>query len=178
VGKDEADRNVHIELVFSQEVERLQRIAVGMGLSAEQGQDMLQDVYLKILDRPPGFRDPQDAARWLMRVTVNQCLTEHRRRVRRGRRLRDVFYHRSERNKAQVGPDQQMVRTEEMEAVREGLEQLGELLRAPLVLKYYCGLNATEIGEVLRLKPPTVRKRLSEGRIALANVLLQRGIRP
>jgi RNA polymerase sigma factor (sigma-70 family) len=113
-----------------------------------------------------------------MRVTVNQCLTEHRRRARHGRRLRDIFHQRAGRKKAQVGPDQQMVRTEEMEAVRRGLGQLGELLRVPLVLKYYCGLNASEIGEVLELKPPTVRKRLCEGRIALANVLLQRGIGP
>jgi DNA-directed RNA polymerase specialized sigma24 family protein len=48
----------------------------------------------------------------------------------------------------------------------------------PLVLKYYCGLNATEIAEILELKPGTVRKRLCDGRITLAKVLLQRGIKP
>ncbi|MHC4260802.1 MAG: RNA polymerase sigma factor [Planctomycetota bacterium] len=52
------------------------------------------------------------------------------------------------------------------------------MLRAPLVLKYYCGLNASEIGKVLELKPGTVRKRLCDGRIVLAKALLQRGIRP
>jgi DNA-directed RNA polymerase specialized sigma24 family protein len=89
-----------------------------------------------------------------------------------------MFQKWAERERAQVGPDQQAARSEQMQAVREGLGKMSELLWAPLVLKYYCGLNAGEIGKVLELKPGTVRKRLCDGRIALAKALLQRGIRP
>ncbi len=176
MNEDEAVQNLGIDYVFSQEVDRLQRIAVGMGLSANQGRDILQDVYLEVLQRPPKFKGPEQARRWLIRVTTNRCLSEFRRRKRHGQKIREIFQHRTERKQAQVRPDQQILRAEETEAVRQGLEQMSELLRAPLVLKYYCGLNAGEIGKILQLKAGTVRKRLCDGRIVLAKALLQRGI--
>jgi RNA polymerase sigma-70 factor (ECF subfamily) len=178
VTEDEAVRNVRVDLVFSQEVERLQRVAVGMGLRADEGEDMLQDVYLKILDRPPKCRGTDQAKRWLMRVTLNQCLSELRRRKLRGQKLREVFEKWAQRTQSRNRQDQQMIRTEEIGAVRQALAGLSELLRPPLVLKYYCGLNASEIAQILELKPGTVRKRLCEGRILLAKVLLQRGVGP
>jgi len=178
VNEDEAVQNVRIELVFSQQVELFQRVAVGMGLSAEQGQDVLQDVYLEVLQRPPKVHGTEEVTRWLIRVTINRCLSEFRRRKRHGQKAREIFQQWAERERAQVGPDQQVARSEQIQAVREGLRQMSELLRAPLVLKYYCGLNATEIAHILELKPGTVRKRLCDGRMALARALLRRGIRP
>ena len=178
MSEDEAVQNLGVDYVFSQEVDRLQRIAVGMGLSANEGRDILQDVYLEVLQRPPKFRGPEQATWWLIRVTTNRCLSEFRRRKLHGQKIREIFQQRIGRKQAHVGPDQQMARAEETEAVREGLEQMSELLRVPLVLKYYCGLNSGEIGKILELKPGTVRKRLCDGRIVLAKALLQRGIRP
>lgn len=176
MSEDEAVQNLGVDYVFSQEVDRLQRIAVGMGLSANQGRDILQDVYLEVLQRPPRFQGPEQATWWLIRVTTNRCLSEFRRRKRHGQKIREIFQHRAEQKQAQVSPDQQTARAEETEAVREALEQMSELLRVPLVLKYYCGLNAGEIGKILQLKAGTVRKRLCDGRIVLAKALLQRGI--
>jgi RNA polymerase sigma-70 factor (ECF subfamily) len=103
---------------------------------------------------------------------------EFRRRRRHDRKLGEMSEQSAGRKKAQIGPDQQMIRDEETEAVGHALAELGELLRVPLVLKYYCGLNASEIGEILELKPATVRKRLCDGRTTLAKVLLKRGIGP
>lgn len=178
MSEKEAVENVRVDDVFRERVELFQRVAVGMGLSAEQGEDVLQDVYLEVLQRPPKFQGIEEAARWLTRVTINRCLSEFRRRKRHGQKAREMFQRWVERERAQVRPDQQVARSEQMQAVREGLGQMSELLRAPLVLKYYCGLNSSEIGEILELKPGTVRKRLCDGRIVLAKALLQRGIRP
>ena len=176
MNEDDAVQDLGVDYVFSQEVDRLQRIAVGMGLSPEQGRDILQDVYLEALQRPPKFQGPEQARQWLIRVTTNRCLSEFRRRKRHGQKIREFLQHRTGRKQDQVRPDQQTAHAEEMEAVREGLGQMSELLRAPLVLKYYCGLNAIEIGEILEIKSGTVRKRLCDGRVVLAKALLQRGI--
>ena len=176
--EDEVNRDVRVDLVFNQEVERLQRIAVGMGLSADEGEDMLQDVYLKILNKPPKCRETGEAQRWLLRVAVNRCVTELRWRVRHEKGLRNIGKWIAEQRKTKVGPVQELLRHEEKDAITQGLRSLNQLLRAPLVLKYYCGLNASEIAQVLELKPGTVRKRLCDGRMAVANVLLQKGIKP
>lgn len=178
MAEDAEIKNVCVDLVFRQEAEQLQRIAVGMGLSAGQGEDMLQDVYLKVLEQPCMFATTEQATRWLIRVTVNRCILEFRRRKRHERKVRDIFQQAVAQEKPHVGPDQQTIGAEETGAVRQALAQISELLRVPLVLKYYCGLNAREIAQILELKPGTVRKRLCDGRIVLAKVLLRRGIRP
>ena len=57
------------------------------------------------------------------------------------------------------------------------LNDMNELIRTPLVMKYFCGLNSNEIGEILEVEPGTVRKRLYDGRIALAMALQKKGIK-
>ena len=66
--------------VFIRHIERLRRLVIAMGLSAEEGQDILQDVYVEVIKRPPKCRCEQEASQWLMRVTSNRCLLEFRRR--------------------------------------------------------------------------------------------------
>ena len=66
--------------VFYAELGRLKRIAAGFGLSASDGEDVLQDVSIKALERSGENRTHQEYIRWLTKVTINRCLTEHRRR--------------------------------------------------------------------------------------------------
>jgi DNA-directed RNA polymerase specialized sigma24 family protein len=47
-----------------------------------------------------------------------------------------------------------------------------------MMLRYFCGLNSTEIGQVLGLSASAVRSRLREGRMILARKLMERGIEP
>ncbi len=46
--------------VFIGHVERLRRLVVAMGLSAEEGQDILQDVYVEAVKGPPKYRGDQE----------------------------------------------------------------------------------------------------------------------
>lgn len=177
MDEDKAGDNLDVDSIFGKHTPLLERIAVGMGLGSDDGQDILQDIYVEILKRTPEFQEAEQVKRWLMRVTINRCILEFRRRKRRSGKLREIFQRWSARQTAQPGPEKNAIQAEEGRAVRRSLENLNELVRVPLVLKYFCGLNATEIGKVLELKPATVRKRLSDGRIALAKALLELGIK-
>ena len=73
-------------------------------------------------------------------------------------------------------PEDRIIRAEELEAVRRGLQELEEELLAPLVLRYFMDLNSSEIGEILALNPNTVRSRLREGRLKLAQQLKAKGL--
>ena len=66
--------------VFSAEFGRLKRIIAGMGLNASDGEDVLQDVLIKALKQKRALESPEDGMRWLIKVAVNRCLMEHRRR--------------------------------------------------------------------------------------------------
>ncbi len=163
--------------VFMGHIERLRRLVVAMGLGAEEGQDILQDVYLEAVKGPPKYHGDEEASRWLMRVTANRCLLEFRRRKRHRRAASEVLQQWAELEKDPSGPDKQAIRAEEVETMMQCLREMDESLRVPLAMRYFCDLNSTEIGEILELEPGTVRKRLHKGRIILANALLLRGIK-
>lgn len=164
--------------VFIGQIERLRRLVVAMGLSPEVGQDILQDVYVEAVKGSKKYRSDGEALQWLMRVTANRCLLEHRRKKRHRRAANEVVKQWAELEKSVCGPDRQAIRTEEVEIMMQCLGDMDESLGAPLAMRYFCDLNSTEIGEILELEPGTVRKRLYKGRIILADALLKKGIKP
>ena len=162
--------------VFYSELGRLKRIAAGFGLSASDGEDVLQDVSIKALERSGENRTHQEYIRWLTKVTVNRCLTEHRRRRSFHRQTHEILKRRAETKKKPNRTDEKVINAEELEIVRENLQKIDGALLAPVVLRYFCDLNSSQIGEILGLKASTVRSRLREGRMILAKRLLERGV--
>jgi RNA polymerase sigma factor (sigma-70 family) len=126
---------MHMHSVFMGHVERLRRLVVGMGLSAEDGDDILQDVYLEVVKRPPEGRSDSEAARWLIRVTVNRCLLEYRRRKRDRRAAKEVLQQWTELEHNAAGPERQAIRAEEIEAIMQCLGEMNESIRMPLAMK-------------------------------------------
>lgn len=166
------------ERVFMEHQEDLKRIIAGMGLGPSDAEDVLQDVFIEARRRPGTYRGDGQAARWLMRVTVNRCLLEYRRRDRFSRNAAEIIARRGPRDSASIqsGPDDRLARAEALEQIRSGLRELDESLLAPLVLRYYVGLDSGEIGEVLDMSASTVRSRLRAGRLALARKLNRHGV--
>ena len=177
MNEDTSGEHLTVDIIFRQQAGLLGQVAVGMGMSADQGQDVLQDVFVGLLETGTKFEGKEHVRRWLLRVTINRCIVEFRRRKSQSRRILGFFRRSSEERPVSAGPEKVTIQTEERKAVLEGLDKMDELHRVPLVLKYFCGLNATEIGKMLELKPGTVRKRLSDGRTQLATTLLEMGIR-
>lgn len=164
--------------VLLAEFGRLKRIVVGMGLDASDGEDVLQDVSIRVLKQSVTFESWQDCIRWLIKVTVNRCLMEHRSHKRFHRQVREILRRRNETKEAIKTTAEKVIIVEKLEIIRESLQNLEESLLAPLVLQYFCDLNSTEIGQILGLNPSTVRSRVREGRMILAKRLLERGVEP
>jgi RNA polymerase sigma-70 factor (ECF subfamily) len=162
--------------IFFAERERLKRIVAGFGLGPADGEDVLQDVSIKVLERSGENRTNQEYIRWLTKVTVNRCLTEHRRRRTFRRNAQNILSRRAQKDVGSIRADEKTINAEELEAVRKSMQKLDESLLGPVILKYFCDFNSIEIGEMLGLKPPTVRSRLRAGRMFLAKSLLERGV--
>ncbi len=146
---------------------RLRRIAAGLGLSAPDAEDALQDSYLALWQHRGTLGDTAQAGRWLTRVMVNRCRLQHRRHGRRRRLLAGWAPPRT--RPAEMADEVKAI-------IRGGLDELPFDERAVLVLRYFCELDAPEIGELLEIPAPTVRSRLRRARLALAERLIAKGV--
>jgi len=162
--------------VFLAEQGRLKRIVAGMGLNAADSEDVLQDVSVKSLKQSGRFETKQEYIRWLIRVTINRCLAEHRRGKSFRRKAGEILRKRRENQVNTM--EKNVVIEEELEIVRESLRKLDGFLLVPVFLRYFCDLDSKEIGEILEQNPSTVRSRLREARLILAKNLLERGVEP
>jgi RNA polymerase sigma factor (sigma-70 family) len=164
--------------VFFAEIGRLKRIVAGFGLSRSDGEDVLQDVSIKVLERSSENRTHKEYIRWLTKVTVNRCLTEHRRRRSFRRNARKILLRRGKNGAGSIRADEKTILAEELEIMRQSLKKLDDSLLGPVVLRYFCDFNSNQTAEILGLKSSTVRSRLREARMKLARQLLKRGIGP
>jgi len=164
--------------VFLAELGRLNRIVAGFGLSSSDGEDVLQDVSIKVLERSGENKTRQEYIRWLTKVTVNRCLTEHRRRRTFRRNARKILLRRAQKDVGSIRADEKTINAEELEIVRQNLQKLDDSLLGPVVLRYFADFNSKEVGEILGIKASTVRSRLREARLILAKRLLERGVGP
>ena len=162
--------------IFLSEKGRLKRIIAGMGLGASDAEDVLQDVSIQVLRRTGKCQTKEDVIRWLIKVTVNRCLMEHRRRRSFCRRAPEILKRRSETKTDSTTSEKKAIVAEELEIMRKTLQELDDSLLAPMVLRYFCDMNSKEIGEILGLNPSTMRSRLREARMILAKRLVERGI--
>lgn len=164
--------------IFIGELERLKRLLIGMGLSYDDGEDVLQDVYIEAMQKPPKHGNSEENAKWLMRVTINKCTLEFRQKRQNKRAEKGFAQQYAGNEQIQISPDADVISNEETQAMKNCLNKMDKTLKVPLVMKYFCGLNSNQISEILELKSGTVRKRLFEGRLILVEMLSKKGIKP
>ncbi len=155
---------------------RLRRIIAGFGFTHADIDDLLQDITVQGAKQSAVFPTSAQAALWLTRTTVNRCITEYRRRSRFKRSLKEILLR--QKDAAAPAAHTEAIRKEHLQMIRRAMIELKPELYVPLQLRYFCKYNATQIGEILSLKPTTVRSRLRDARLHLAKVLKEQGMEP
>ncbi len=153
----------------------LARTVRAMGLAPDRADDVLQDVYLTAMKKPPDTDDANELRRWLFRVAINRCNLAHRRRAR-WRTVFDALARQWSGPRRDGRPPERLEREEEREIVRGALNQLDSELRSVLVLRYYSRFNSKEIGRILNIPNSTVRGQLCRARKQLAGELKRSGL--
>jgi len=155
---------------------KLKRLVAAMGV-AYMAEDILQDVYLAVMTQTQKLDalDPQSFRRWLLRVTINRCHDE-RRRHRRWRNILLQLASKWVQQAKTIKPVAESVaRGHQHEDVRMMVDALDDSLKAPLVLRYFHGMNSNDIAKVLQIPDGTVRSRLRTARMKLAAELRKLG---
>ncbi len=154
----------------------LSRLARALGLSTEQADDAVQDVYVQALRKCPAGLSRLELRKWLFRVATNRCRLEHRRK-RRWLSVVGVLTRawQSDNHRAEelryAEAEESAGANERRRVVQAGLDALDADLRAVLVLRYFGGFNSREIARMLDMPDSTVRSRLRQARLKLARQL-------
>ncbi len=138
-----------------------------LGNSDEQANDFLQELFMKLIEKPESYNPKFVFTTWFYSVANNMCKNEYRRReVRQEYRV-------AESREIQVDyPDDTTIEPEQLiEKIFDTLDQLGEEHRSAFLLRYREGFSVRDVAEILELPEGTVKSRLHYARKTLAEKL-------
>ncbi len=149
--------------------------------NSAEAEDLSQEVFLRIYRTLASYRTAYGGfPTWLTTVTRN-LLVDHYRRTRRDRvtdSLEDVLPQVEEKHSPMRTPDKTAMARELSSQVQSALSRLSPELREAVILRDLQGLEYNEIQEVLSVPEGTVKSRINRGRIELARVLQDMGVKP
>lgn len=149
--------------------------------NGHEAEDLTQEVFLRVYRTLGSYRATHGGfTTWMTSVTRN-LLIDHYRRTRRDRltgSLEDELPKLEQKESAARRPDAVAVAGELSEQVQQALGKLSPDLREAVILRDLQGLEYREIQDVLQVPEGTVKSRINRGRIELARLLEQMGVRP
>lgn len=133
----------------------------------EDAEDITQKVLVEAWQRLEKLADPQRLGPWLRSIALHRAI-DH---LRRGEPATCPF---DEETTAapQLGPDDELERSELQQEVRTAIRRLAPTLRETVVLYYLSGYRQEEVARILEVPLGTVKYRLYTARLKLSEALL------
>jgi RNA polymerase sigma-70 factor (ECF subfamily) len=168
---------------FEQLIERYQYRLVGVMThlvgNAEEGEDLAQEVFLRVYRARKNYRPCSRFSTWLFTIANNLAVNSLRARQRKrvvplgsqdssllGGRPAEQFL-----RDPGTGPMQHIQKAELAERIRAALDTLNERQRMAVFLNKFEDMNYAEIAEVMGLTTKAVKSLLSRARENLRSVL-------
>ena len=146
-------KNEEVVRLFDQYSNDLYKFAVSYLGSKHDAEDVVQEVFSKLLDKRMSFERKNEKA-YLMTMTANKCKDHLKSSARSDVDLESEEWHLqyydgfTERNKA----------------VFDELMRLEEQFRVPIYLHYYAGYSYKETAKILKLTESAVAVRINRGK--------------
>ncbi len=134
--------------------------------------DVVQEASLRALRFFGGFRGDQGRP-WLLAIVRHTCFTWLKKHRGQEPALKfDEEMHSADSQTA--NPEQLLIRGENQQLLRQGLEELPVEFREVIVLRELEGLSYKEIADIAKIPVGTVMSRLARGRDRLQHLLTER----
>lgn len=134
-------------------------------------EDAAQEALVRAWNGWSTLRDPNALRPWLLRITYHVCLNWRAGRFGTARRLTEPLGDGSVHPLLVVRAGPGTGEHADALDLRAAVAALGDDLRTVVILRFYVGMDATEIGAVLDTPPATVRTRLRRALLALRDRL-------
>lgn len=141
---------------YSQLIFKIAFLHMGSTFDAE---DIMQNVFMKLLYNSPDFRDGEHEKAWLIRVTQNMCRNALKIRSRQCTEYNDGVAADKERDISKALDISMKIR------------DLPATYKTAIFLCYYEDMTVKEISKILRISQSAVKMRLKRGRELLRSEL-------
>lgn len=136
------------------------RIAVTYLKNKADAEDTVQDMFLKIIDKKPEFKDKQHEKLWIVRTTVNMCKNKF-----------NLFWNKNRCSEDSVPEDYACDVYKSESNVFAAVMALPQKYRAAVYLCYYEGYKTAEIAKIMKTSDTAVRSLLHRARKTLKETL-------
>ncbi|MFN2115831.1 MAG: RNA polymerase sigma factor, partial [Anaerolineae bacterium] len=133
--------------------------------SRDEAEDLVQETFARLHDRPPTSLDELSVRVWLYRVATNLAYNHLRARARRQRRDREAAARGTAVGDAPPGPEASAVSGAEIELVRRALAGLPDR-QSKLLLLRHAGLSYAEVAAAVGVAAGSVGTLLSRAESA------------
>ena len=116
-------------------------------------EDVLQDVFIKLLNNSSKFNNAEHERRWVFRVCINTCKNK----------LDYLKRHRSEELNENLRADIESAPTEDYD-VANAINNLAPIYKDVIHLHYYEGYSIKEIADILKKGESSIKMRLVRAR--------------
>jgi RNA polymerase sigma-70 factor (ECF subfamily) len=160
--------------LVSPHAEAMARVAAAL-VGIADAEDAAQEALLRAWRGWPTLRDPEAARPWLLRITVNVCRNWQAGHFGLHRRSTEPLEARpGDAGGANAGGPGTSDHAAALD-LHDAIAGLNPDLRQAVALRYFAGMDATEIGMLLDVPPPTVRTRLRRALTRLRTSLAASG---
>lgn len=158
------------------ELEKLHQASFGWALNCchhnrSEAEEVLQTVYLKILQGKALYRGESKLQTWLFAVIRKTAATERRKQV-----LRSLITLGSTGEKSSSEPELELEWSELQQRFRQALAALPQRQRETLHLVFYQDLSLSEAAEVMNISIGSARRHYERGKKRLRESLDQEGV--
>lgn len=140
-----------INEIVEEYADTITRICYSYGKNYDDTQDIMQNVFLKLMRSEPEFQSKEHEKAWIIRVTLNECKDF----------LKHIFRRHTSLDEVQEIPVEEK---EDLSYVREAVIKLPDKYKKVIYLFYYEGYSAVEIAGILKKKENTIYTWLNRGR--------------
>jgi RNA polymerase sigma factor (sigma-70 family) len=160
-----------LAVLFERHHRALFRYFVSMNGNREAAEDLVQDVFFRMLRYRTSYDPAQSFTAWMYQIARNAGVDQVRKR--RATEVVDIdafAERRAELVSAAPGPEESASRGQDLALLRRAMDQLPEDKREILVLSRFQGMKHEDIAEVLGCQVGTVKVRVYRAIRALEQI--------
>ncbi len=153
---------------FAALIGRYERTALAVAYAqvhdSHRAGDAVQEAFLRAWQELPNLQELARFGGWLLQIVRNAAIDARR-------RIRPNIAEFPDLAAKDSDPARGIEEADRAAKIKQALDTLDETTRSAVVMRYYEGLSAKEIGEALNMSPASIDMRLSRARGQLRELL-------